>query len=33
MKRYTGRLALDEYDRPKKTVTESVQDKKVSKNI
>lgn len=28
MKRYTGRLALDEYDRPKKTVTESVQDKK-----
>lgn len=28
MKRYTGRLALDDYDRPKKTVTESVQDKK-----
>ena len=28
MKKYSGRLTLDEYDRPKKTVTESVQDKK-----
>tara|TARA_Y200000002_G_scaffold316607_1_gene274984 strand:- start:1056 stop:1535 length:480 start_codon:yes stop_codon:yes gene_type:complete len=28
MRKYTGRLALDEYNRPVKTVTESVQDKK-----
>lgn len=28
MRKYTGRLALDDYERPKKTVTESVQDKK-----
>ena len=28
MRKYSGRLTLDEYERPKKTVTESVQDKK-----
>ena len=28
MKRYTGRLTLDDYERPTRTVTESVQDKK-----
>jgi len=28
MRKYTGRLTLDDYERPKRTVTESVQDKK-----
>ena len=32
MKKYTGRLTLDEYKRPTKTVTESVQDKESIQN-